>query len=177
MAGSKLDKPLDAVIKDILALNTLKEDRSIAIMAASILDYWLGRAILTRLVELTDDKEREAFFENGGSGPLSSMSRKIWIGYGLGLYKVEARKDLLAIKNIRNKFAHSDEHIDFTDQSITGLANSLFAPKYLAASSMKPEQTDPKERYLDSIHHLVSGFHLATKFHIHRPPAADTLQY
>jgi hypothetical protein len=176
MTRSKLDKPLEAIIKDILALGSLKEDRSIAIMAVAILEYWLGRAILGRLVEM-DNNEKAALLEQNGNGALSSLSRKIWIGFAVDLYRTEARKDLLNIKEIRNLFANADVHIEFADTEITRLCKKLLAPKYLAESAMKPEQINPKERFLDAVHHLVSGFHLAIKFHTHRPPPSDIFQY
>jgi hypothetical protein len=83
----------------------------------------------------------------------------------------------LNLKDVRNRFAHADEHIEFLNPDIIKLFAKLKAPAYLAASSMKPEQMTPKERFLDTIHHLVSGFHLATKFHTKRPSPPDTIQY
>ena len=176
VSRSNPDKPLEAVINDVLALGSLKEDRSIAVMASAILEYWLGRAILGRLVETTT-QEKNCLLDNNGHGALATLSSKIWMGFALGLYKAEARKDLLNLKEIRNIFAHADEHIEFSNPEIIKLCNKLKAPKYLAESVMKSEQTASKERFLDTIHHLVSGFHLATKFHTKRPPPPDTLQY
>jgi len=176
MPRSNPDKPLDAVIADVLALGSLKEDRSIAVMASAILEYWLGRAILGRLIEMTN-QEKDCLLDNNGHGALANMSSKIWMGFALGLYKAEARKDLLNLKDIRNKFAHADEHIEFSNPEIVKLCNKLKAPKYLAESAKKTEQTIPKERFLDTVHHLVAGFHLATKFHNKRPPPPDTIQY
>jgi len=176
MPRSSPDKPLGAVIDDVLALGSLKEDRSIAVMASAILEYWLGRAVLGRLVEMTT-QEKGCLLDNNGHGALATLSSKIWVGFALGLYKAEARKDLLNLKEIRNIFAHADEHIEFSNPEIIKLCNKLKASKYLAESTMKPEQTSPKEHFLDTIHHLVSGFHLDTKFHAKRPPPPDSIQY
>lgn len=42
---------------------------------------------------------------------------------------------------------------------------------------MKSEQMNLKERFLNTNHHLVYRFHMATKFHTKQPAQPDILQY
>jgi hypothetical protein len=176
MPMAKGEKKESNIVFAVLALERLKEDRSVAVMARALVDYWLGRAILTRLREM-DSKEQDAMLDGNGFGPLSTFHAKIWIGYSVGLYASEARDDLVKIKRVRNLFAHADEEIEFADKDVAKLCMGLVAPKYLAKSAMKPERQSPRDRYLDTIHHLTAGFSIYTRAPARRPHAPEVLSY
>jgi hypothetical protein len=176
MPMAKGEKKESNIVFAVLALERLKEDRSVAVMAGALVDYWLGRAILTRLREM-DSKEQDAMLDGNGFGPLSTFHAKIWIGYSVGLYASEARDDLLKIKRVRNLFAHADEEIEFAGGDVAKLCMGLVAPKYLAKSAMKPERQSPRDRYLDTIHHLTAGFSIYTRAPARRPHAPEVLSY
>ena len=155
------EKDPKRIIPDILALYELKDDRSVAIAATSILDYWLGRAIICRLVNLTKT-EKENLLDSGGNGVIATLSRKIALGHALGLYGKDVRGDLKLLNGIRNNFAHSDEHIGFDSNEVVASCGKLSAPGYLAKANMTAEPSDPKDRFLDSIHHFIAGLHIVS---------------
>jgi hypothetical protein len=93
----------------------LREDREAAIKGASLVERSLEHAIKAQIVRLRK-AEHKALFE--GSGPLATFSAKIWIGYALGLYGPKAKHDLETIKDIRNVFAHTAQHVTFINRRI-----------------------------------------------------------
>ena len=131
-------------------------------MAGAIVEHSLGRAILSRLRDMTDS-EQDSLLDGNGHGALATFSTKIWVGYGLNLYGQGVRADLLAVKKVRNKFAHEDRHLDFRDPEIERICERLQAPRYLAETEMRPERTAAKERYLDTIHHFAAGFSICAR--------------
>jgi hypothetical protein len=118
MPRSRLPK-VDSVVDTVLRLSALQDHRAIAIMAAAFLEYTLGLALSARLREM-DPSEQSSVFDNQGHGALATFSQKIWMGFALGLYLTETRSDLNRIKDVRNRFAHTPEHVDFSDPEIAG---------------------------------------------------------
>ena len=53
-----------------------------------------------------------------GLGPLSQFSAKIEVAYIFGLVDEATYKDLLAIKEIRNRFAHTSRFVSFKSEEI-----------------------------------------------------------
>jgi DNA-binding MltR family transcriptional regulator len=53
-----------------------------------------------------------------GLGPLSQFSAKIEIAYIFRLLDETTYKDLLAIKEIRNRFAHTSRYVNFRSEEI-----------------------------------------------------------
>src|ERR1700730_9640550 len=88
-------------------------DRSVAIILAAEVQRFLELAILTKFIN-TDDKDKLISHD----GPLATFSRKIQIGYAIGLYNSELRDDLDRIRDVRNDFAHSVMPICFNTPSI-----------------------------------------------------------
>ena len=168
--------PDSNVVEAVLALGALKDDRVIGVMGGALVDYWLGRAIFTRLREM-NSAEQELLLESNGHGPLASFFSKIWVGFALNLYDEGARNDLVKIKNIRNLFAHADEHVDFTTDDVVQLCAELSAPKLIAQSQTTRESRVAKERFLDAVHHLTAGFNLYARLSTKRPAGKEFLQY
>jgi len=176
--AKKLDpkRVVSNIVQAILDLHHLQDDRSIGIMACAILESELGRAILMRFREMSAE-EQNRLLDNNGHGAIATLAAKIWIGFAVGLYKEQAREDLLTLKKIRNDFAHVGDHIDFSNADIIKDCNKLVYPKLNAESIMKPEETDPKERYLDTICHLAAGFNSYAGQNACRPPAPQFISY
>jgi len=72
------------------------------------------------------NKLRKELFE--GFGPFSSFSAKIKVAYCMKLISVSIWRDLNAVREIRNKFAHTKETLSFDHPEITKLIDKLSAP-------------------------------------------------
>jgi DNA-binding MltR family transcriptional regulator len=103
-------------ISSILAELQAQSDRGCAIIAASILEELLEELLKKRLIGGTAMMERLFSFDK--NGPLAHFKAKIDIAYSIGLISAEKRADLHAIRDIRNRFAHRVEPIDFSDKKI-----------------------------------------------------------
>lgn len=82
--------------------------RTVAIMAASYIDDYLGRAIRTKLAGVNATLSDKLF---GAYGPLSTMAAKIDFARALNLTTSAMRDDLIIINRVRNRFAHNI-HVD-----------------------------------------------------------------
>jgi hypothetical protein len=105
MPRSRATKPIKDIIGVILELRKMTDSRAVAISAGAFLEYTLSLALRSRLREL-DKAEIATIFDNQGHGALATFSQKIWMGFALNLYDAGARRDLIALKEIRNHFAH-----------------------------------------------------------------------
>ena len=110
-------------------------DRVAGILVAAIIDDRLTEAIKSHWYDMKvggGGKVLTRLF--GYDGPLANFGARINIGFGIGLYGEQMCKDMHAIREIRNKFAHKLTHKDFQDAKIIDLAMSLklyerFPPK------------------------------------------------
>jgi len=100
-----------------------KNDRSLAIASASMVEERLRWLIETKFIDGLSQTKKDRIFT--GLGPLSSFTAKIEVAYALGLLKPEMREQLQIISKIRNKFAHNFRRIRFTDQEIASLCETL----------------------------------------------------
>ena len=80
-------------------------DRAVALTVTALLEQFLEAAISTHL-EINEDEVRQ-LFDDDRDGPLSTFSRKIAMGYALGVYDSSMKSDLNLIRQIRNAFAHA----------------------------------------------------------------------
>ncbi len=96
-------------------------DRSIAILAGSIVETHATTFLKNSLQ--VDEKmwERRAH----SSAPLGSFAMKIDLLYMIRLITKEAHSDLIAMKNIRNEFAHNLDVADFATPRIRDKAMAL----------------------------------------------------
>ncbi|MFN3931828.1 MAG: MltR family transcriptional regulator [Brevundimonas sp.] len=85
-------------------------DLEAVIISVSLIENALERTIRDRFRELSQPEVDDLF---SGTGALSSLSAKIHIGYAIGILGKKAKHDLLAMKDIRNAFAHSAKAISF----------------------------------------------------------------
>lgn len=96
-------------------------DRGAALIATAYLEERLVDAIKARLVQ--DKNIESAFFK--GIGPLANFSARIDLGYLLGIYEKKAHRLFLTVKDIRNRFAHRAEPLEFTTQKINDLCRNV----------------------------------------------------
>jgi hypothetical protein len=129
----RLTRPFDHDNDDLIKL--LKEiadypPRAGAIMAVAMLDDTLRWSIEGFLAnDLTDD-DRSAVFEQEHA-PMASFHCKILMGHALGIYGSITKGDLVAMKRIRNAFAHAPRSIDFETAEIVSECRRL---RYLNAA-------------------------------------------
>jgi hypothetical protein len=100
-------------------------DRAAALIVAAILEHALRTAILTHFV--LDEQETEQMF-SGITSPLATFSARIKIGYALGIYGPDMKSDLQTIEHIRNVFAHSRRHLDFSSPEIIKACGEFIFP-------------------------------------------------
>lgn len=112
---TQLIKERPTLLEVMVAQTVPPPDRVAAIVSVSGLEDELEGAILSRLVEISRD-EYDNFF--GPMRPMGTLSAKIHLGYMLGLYDREVRKDLESLRQIRNVFAHARRAVDFSTPEI-----------------------------------------------------------
>ena len=94
--------------------------RAAAIVGAVLVEESLTNLLKSRLNRdqgILDDVFRP-------SGPMGTFSTKIKMGFLMGLYSPETRRELDTIREIRNEFAHNMAR-SFDVQRIRDLANNL----------------------------------------------------
>jgi hypothetical protein len=105
----------------ISEIESTQSDRAAAIVAGTFLEHHLTAAIQMRM-EKSEKLTTELFRP---SGVLGSFGVKIDIGYLIGLYSEETRRELQTIKDIRNTFAHRLKAKDFSYDRVKSLAANL----------------------------------------------------
>jgi hypothetical protein len=109
-----------AVIIEEMKLHT---DTATAVVLVSRVEDWLGAAIKAKMREDLSAKLKERLFQ--GYGPLSTFSAKIDFAYALSMVETDIYNDLRAIKDIRNKFAHSKEVVHFQSEELAPAIQKL----------------------------------------------------
>jgi hypothetical protein len=89
-----------------------QSDRITGIVASAFLEDELADVILSRLYTNSDVKGN---LFKGDDAPFGAFYGKIEIGFALGLYTNETRKDMHYIRKIRNRFAHHSAPASFDD--------------------------------------------------------------
>jgi DNA-binding MltR family transcriptional regulator len=102
---------LAALIRD----KAQRAETSLALTTAALIEDWLEHAIKSHMRELSSTQDRRIF---GGYGPLSSFAARIDVAYALSYFDDIIYSDLRAIKEIRNKFAHSKSVLHFNSEPI-----------------------------------------------------------
>jgi hypothetical protein len=117
-----------------------QSDRAAAIVATAFLERQLSETIKTALAN--EPQIIGKIFK--GQGPLATLSAKIDFGLLLSLYPKRAYRELVTIRAIRNKFAHSVEPMTFESQGIADLCKNLPTPN----RKRPPRITDERDDYL-----------------------------
>ncbi|RVU34939.1 hypothetical protein EOI86_19085 [Hwanghaeella grinnelliae] len=125
----------DAHRKALAEIEQTKSDRASAIVATSVIERDLVKAIAARMVD--DERETSMLFKH--SGPLGPFEAKVHLAYLMGLIDGSLRDDLTCVADIRNRFAHQVEPLHFNSHTIHALCDTFTivdAPTY-------PEIPDP----------------------------------
>jgi hypothetical protein len=132
-------------------------DRAIALTVTALLEQFLEAAISTHLE--IDESEARKLFDDGGDGPLSTFSRKIAMGYALGVYESHMRSDLNSIRTIRNAFAHAKVYLDFDTPEIGVIVNHMKLIRSSRFQSISGNRsTSPRKIFVSCIRLLYAYF-------------------
>ena len=120
-------------------------DRAAAILAAAYFEGKLRDAIMCRFAQISS-----AFLEQTELGnrvfkdynPIRDFSAKIEVGFALGLYNNEIRKNLQKARQIRNKFAHASKPVEFDNAEIATTICRQLEPNVL------PDPDTLRSRYI-----------------------------
>jgi hypothetical protein len=134
-------------------LNTHRRTHASAVMiTVAALDYQLERAIKTTLHHLNANINKRLF---EGYGPISTFAAKIDIAYVLDTISKDAYDELIKIKDVRNRIAHSKTALSLDVEPLRPLFDKLKRPPGDASKTF-PEAlmrcalviSDSIERYL-----------------------------
>jgi DNA-binding MltR family transcriptional regulator len=129
-----------------------QSEPALALTTGAIIEDWLEEVIKSKMRVLSSALNHRLFT---GYGPLASFSAKIDIGYVLLLFEEDIYNDLRAIKDIRNKFAHSKDYLHF---------NSDELGEHIRKLSGWTREADPQALFMARAHACVEVFkpHLET---------------
>src|SRR5579871_1657823 len=114
---------LDDVQRELYNTN----DRTLAVMLASVVDLALTDLIRSRMRTDLNSEMRGALLDP--DGPIGTFSSKIALAYAFGLTGPIFKHDLTLIRIIRNEFAHSRRPISFEDNESDGICSHLKTPE------------------------------------------------
>ena len=129
-------------------------DRAAALVMASLVDTILGSAIAYAL-KLNQNATRRLLLH---TGPLATFEAREVMVSALGLIGEETRENLVAIRRIRNCFAHAMSDINFNSPEIVRACNRLkLADKWqFFADQAQEKKTRYKFGY--ACHTIYHGF-------------------
>jgi hypothetical protein len=118
--------PSELPPRDVIGILNLLDhaEASKAIVVAGIVEDWLLTMLLGAGRPLSNSRQLKHFFE-GPYGPLAMFSARIDISYFFKLIDDTTYNDLRAIKNVRNRFAHSKEILTFESREIVERGKTL----------------------------------------------------
>jgi len=126
------------------------EDRSQAIVAASLLEQALEYAIASHFV--LSEQDVRNLFSDQAEGSISSFATKIKLAYALGIIENTIRSELIAIKDIRNVFAHTRVTVSFETSAIIAACDALRVPGFVSYEGLLgPAPVKAKEKFAHSI--------------------------
>jgi hypothetical protein len=98
-----------------------ESDRSVGIIAGTIVELTLAAALKAYMHP--NEKITDPLFLT--TGPLGAFGTKIDLGFLIGIYGQDAHRDLVTMKDIRNRFAHSLAVKDFNSQQVRAWSMNL----------------------------------------------------
>ncbi len=159
-------KDLKRAIADINQEN----DRAAAIVGGAFVENYLTLAVKSRLRPLSARFDDKLF---AGYGPLASFSAKIDLGFALHLYNDPQRADLVAIKNVRNYFAHHIDVREFENEHVAKLCANMHAPERTTNELQGEEVTITRQRFTQTVVRL--SIILSFQAMPPKPPEAPTI--
>lgn len=133
-------KDYDRIFDEMWTLN----DRSIILVASSLLGHSLEKLISSRLRKPNTSKEKEVLFSDFGI--LGSFSQQIWMAYFINLIGPNTRQDLDKIRLIRNVCAHDMNPISFDQEELSSRIQSLHFPK--VSPDLKSKEPNLKRAFI-----------------------------
>lgn len=100
-------------VQDILTKET---PRGCTLVGAALLDERLLKLLRARMIPRATANKFDSIFE--GYGPLATFSARTNLSYLLGFIANNIYQDLCVIREIRNRFAHSSEDLDFNNENV-----------------------------------------------------------
>lgn len=138
-------------------------DEATVLISGAILELNLKDAISRHFRSGLRKSEIEAFFDFERNGPLADFSAKIKLSYLLGIGSKKTNDDLTTIRVIRNVFAHTPRHVNFSDQAVENACGELHAVKEASLLSLAGLNT--KQRFV----YAVFQYHFGLRTYMPRP--------
>ncbi|WP_394356851.1 MltR family transcriptional regulator [Shumkonia mesophila] len=132
---------------------TSQTDRGAAIAGSAYLDILLRSAIEKRM--RADPTLHDELFQ---SGPLRDFSVRIKLAYALNITGSWAYADLMAIRDIRNAFAHSAGAINFDTADVAALCRKLWYPLKIRYGK-RETPTTPRDIFTRAVELLADALH------------------
>ena len=102
-------------------LPDIEPQTEVVLLRTAVLENHLHSLLLASMRPLTNEKEDRIF----SNGPLSALRCKIAVAYGFGLIDDGLYDDLMVIREIRNKFAHTLNKITFSSPDVIELVQKF----------------------------------------------------
>jgi DNA-binding MltR family transcriptional regulator len=128
---------LDQLLRDTHA--------GVALVLCSLLDDVFERALRAAMSHLSNIVLNELLT---GYGPLSRLSAKIEIAYGMKLVTAQQCSDARLIRKIRNKFAHVAKRLDFGSKEIVQIGAQL--------STYDKQKEDVRDAYIKAMDAILT---------------------
>lgn len=108
-----------------LKLGQESYDRACALVLGAITEQGLETAITSHCIPLKENDVQWLFGGDQAGDTAINFASKIRLGYALGIYGQETKRDLNMIRHIRNTFAHSQKMISFQTKEVSDACDSL----------------------------------------------------
>lgn len=133
-------------------------DRTTAIVGSAYMEHGLKRVIIANCT--SDSDGHENLFDDSRNGPLATFAARTKIAFAFGAIDAVLKADLDCIRHIRNAFAHTADHIEFTEPEIQAECAKL--SQYERATSVelkgrKPRMSPPKAAFVITIGMAYAG--------------------
>lgn len=138
--------------KDILsrlALAQTVNDYQAAMQSASLVEFMLMQALLTKFIPMGKD-HLDGLFSDATNGPISTYSAKIKMSYALGIIGSETKSQLERVRIVRNHFAHVKDSTSFSDASVAFECAKFKKPKMLKNFPEALNHNVPKLLYVQT---------------------------
>lgn len=135
---------------------------TVAILGASLVEHYLETLLRPRFTRHDDILWGDII---GDDGPIGTFSKKITMGYALGIYDAYIEHDLNVVRIVRNAFAHDRHVIDFNNDLIVEELRKILLPtkgnksvKLSLALAIEAAETNGKAAYIILCCALVNEF-------------------
>lgn len=129
-----------------------QSDRGAALIAAALVEDYLKKAMRSRMADFRNFDQ--IIFDNEGA-PLGTFASRTKMARALNVIGPLAESHLVAIRKIRNQFAHSVLKIDFQNELIAKECDKLLPDDN---PDWKPQFSPARRRYTGSIILMCKAF-------------------